>query len=105
MIHCTRTNSDNADFRKLVAELDADLTRRDGWDHAFYSQFNKIDALKFAIVAYERDEPVGCGAIKKYPPDAMEVKRMYVSPHNRGKGVATKILSVGARTGFQQMCS
>ncbi|HTQ65026.1 MAG TPA: GNAT family N-acetyltransferase [Puia sp.] len=92
MIHCIRTDSGNKDFQKLVAELDADLKIRDGVDNAFYSQFNKIDKIKYAIVAYENNEPVGCGAIKEYSENMMEVKRMYVLPALRGKGIASAVL-------------
>ncbi len=93
MVTCIRTNSQNNDFQKLVAELDADLKIRDGEDHGFYSQFNKIDKIKYAIVAYENKIPVGCGAIREFATDIMEVKRMFVLPEFRGKGIATKVLS------------
>ena len=92
MIRCIRTNSENEDFQKLVRELDADLSIRDGADHSFYAQFNKIDKIKYAVVAYDNEIPVGCGAIKEYLPETMEVKRMYVPPIRRGKGLATTIL-------------
>jgi putative acetyltransferase len=88
----SRTDSDNPDFIHLVKYLDADLAIRDGADHAFYNQFNKIAALKYVVVAYENDNPVGCGAIKEYAPNAMEVKRMYTLPEGRGRGIATTIL-------------
>lgn len=87
-----KTDSDNPDFRSLVAALDADLRVRDGADHGFYSQFNKIDTIKHAIVAYENNTPVGCGAIKQYSPGTAEVKRMYVLPVKRGKGIASSVL-------------
>jgi len=88
-----RTDSSDPDFIELVRHLDADLAQRDGEDHSFYAQFNKIDRIKHAIVAYEDDRPVGCGAIKEYAPGTMEVKRMYTAPENRGKGIASKVLS------------
>jgi putative acetyltransferase len=88
-----RTNSENTDFIKLVALLDADLKFRDGEDHAFYAQFNKIDKIKYAVVAYENEIAVGCGAFREYSPTTVEVKRMYVSENSRGKGIATKVLS------------
>jgi putative acetyltransferase len=93
MIRIIRTNSDNQDFVKLVKYLDADLAERDGNDHSFYAQFNKIDKIKYVVIAYENDQPVACGAIKEYLPDTMEVKRMYTSAENRGKGIASKILA------------
>lgn len=92
MITYIRTSSDNSDFIKLVSELDADLRIRDGEDHSFYAQFNKLDAIKYVIVAYEKRLPVGCGAIKEYSVDTMEVKRMYVSPDKRRMGIASGIL-------------
>ena len=93
MIRIVRTNSDNADFVTLVRLLDADLAARDGSDHSFYAQFNKIDKIKHAIVAYQDDKPIGCGAIKEFSKKAMEVKRMYTVPDSRGKGVASRILA------------
>ena len=93
MINIIRTSSDNHDFIELVKLLDADLTIRDGDKHTFYDQFNKIDNIRYVVVAYENNMPAGCGAIKEYKPDSMEVKRMYVVPENRKKGIASKILA------------
>jgi len=93
MITTIQTNSGNADFQQLVRLLDQDLATRDGADNAFYAQFNKIDLIQHAIVAYEGDVPVGCGAIKAFSPEAMEVKRMYVLPEKRGMGIASVVLA------------
>ena len=87
-----RTNSNNIDFQELVKELDADLKIRDGEEHAFFAQYNKIDLINHVVVAYMNDEAVGCGAIKQYDDDTMEVKRMFVKPTNRGNGIATMVL-------------
>ncbi|PHR14980.1 MAG: GNAT family N-acetyltransferase [Aequorivita sp.] len=88
-----RTESTNKDFIMLVKQLDADLAVRDGDDHPFYDQFNKIDSIKYAVVAYdENNTPVGCGALKQFEPDVMEVKRMYVPVEQRGKGIAVEVL-------------
>lgn len=92
MIELKYTDSNNPDFQQLVTLLDKDLRIRDGEDHAFYNQFNKIDAIKYVTVAYEYQIPVGCGAIKEYDTQTMEVKRMYVDESHRGKGIATLIL-------------
>jgi len=93
MIKTIRTDSSNQDFIKLVKWLDADLAKRDGDDHLFYAQLNKVDNIKYVVVAYENDKPVGCGAIREYTPNTMEIKRMYTSPEGRGKGIATKVLT------------
>jgi GNAT superfamily N-acetyltransferase len=93
VIKLIRTNSDHADFIELVRLLDAYLTIVDGEDHSFYNQYNSIENLKYVIVAFDNGEAVGCGAIKSSNSTSMEVKRMFVQPAARGKGLAKKILS------------
>lgn len=93
MIELLRTNSDNRDFIQLVKYLDADLAQRDGKDHSFYAQYNKIDAIRYAVIAYENGKPVGCGAMKEWEQGATEIKRMYTLGEERGKGIATRILN------------
>ncbi len=88
-----RTDATDPDFMKLVTLLDADLAARDGQEHSFYAPFNKINMIRHAVIAYENDQPVSCGAIKQYGEEAMEVKRMYTLPSYRGKGIAGKVLS------------
>ena len=88
-----RTDSDNNDFRELVALLDADLQIRDGAEHSFYAQFNKIDKIREVVVAYENEKVVGCGAFKEYEKGTAEIKRMFVCPENRGRGIAGEILA------------
>ncbi len=92
MISIVRTNSENEDFRALVTLLDGELQIRDGEEHHFYAQFNKIDNLREVVVAYFEEIAIGCGAIKAYTERTVEVKRMFVKAENRGKGVAGKIL-------------
>jgi GNAT superfamily N-acetyltransferase len=93
MIKVIRTNSSNSDFLMLVKSLDTLLAYLDGDDHAFYAQFNKVDALPYALVAYEGDLAVGCGAIKKMDEYTVEVKRMFVEDTQRKKGIATMLLT------------
>jgi GNAT superfamily N-acetyltransferase len=92
MTHIKRTTSEDQDFLILVKELDAELAVRDGDDHAFYSQFNKIDKIKHCVVLYENNLPVGCGAIRSFDNISIEIKRMYIHPLARNKGLATMIL-------------
>jgi putative acetyltransferase len=93
MLRFIRTNSDNPDFIQLVKLLDADLAEKDGAEHTFYSQFNKIDQIKHVIVAYQNEASVACGAIKEIAAHTMEVKRMYTLPDSRGNGIASEILA------------
>lgn len=87
-----RTTSEDSDFQELVRQLDAELRVRDGDEHAFYSQFNKLDTIKHAVVVYMDDEPVGCGALRAFDENAVEVKRMFVPLEYRGRGLATIVL-------------
>lgn len=81
------------DFIRLVAELDAGLAISDGEDHAFYDQFNKLDNIKHVLLAFLDGQAAACGAIKAFDANTMEVKRMYVQPPYRGRGMATQILA------------
>jgi GNAT superfamily N-acetyltransferase len=92
MINIIRTDSANPDFIQLIKYLDADLAKRDGDDHSFYAQYNKIDKIKHTVVLYEDGKAIACGAIKEFNPTTMEVKRMYTLPESRGKGIASTIL-------------
>lgn len=92
MITLVRTDATDPDFLELVAQLDADLKKRDGEDHVFYAQFNMVGLLQHILLAYQDDKAIGCGALKYFDADTMEVKRMFVLPGKRGKGVASKIL-------------
>jgi GNAT superfamily N-acetyltransferase len=87
-----RTDASHADFINLVAQLDADLAHRDGEEHRFYHQFNGIDNLTHCMLVLNNDVAIGCGAIKDFDTTAMEVKRMYVPPSLRGKGIASALL-------------
>ena len=91
-IQIKRTNSENRDFINLVKELDAYLKITDRDEHDFYNQFNHIDVLKNIVVIYFNEIAVGCGAIKKFDNNTVEVKRMFVCQEKRGSGVAQEML-------------
>ena len=87
-----RTDSQDEQFVALVRLLDGDLRIRDGAEHDFYAAYNKIDSIAHVVVAYVDDTAVGCGAIKKFDDGTIEIKRMYVRPEQRGKGIAGEVL-------------
>lgn len=92
MLTIVRTHSENADFIPLVKLLDEDLAIRDGDEHAFYNQFNKIVSINHVVIAYGDGTASGCGAIKHYDEGVMEVKRMFVLPEKRGLGIGGLLL-------------
>ena len=79
-------------FRLLRAETQP-TGERDGDEHAFYAQFNKIAVIRHAVLAYENDRAVACGAFKEFVPGTMEVKRMFTRPEARGKRIAALVLA------------
>lgn len=90
------TDSKNPDFVKLCAELDQDLVKAAGneVDQAAYNRLNRVDDLYDAFVAYASgDNPIGCAAFKVHPNGVAEVKRMFVLPKYRGKGVAQILIA------------
>ena len=93
MITIKRTNSDDSNFQELVKLLDLELQERDGEEHVFYAALNKTNTLNYVVVAYDQDEPIGCGALRNYSNNTMEVKRMFVPLHQRGQGIASTVLS------------
>ena len=92
MTKLKRTNSEDTDFQKLVRLLDEYLEIKDGKDHSFYAQYNKIDMIKNVVVYYDHDIAIGCGAFKEFDKETVEIKRMFVQPDFRGKGIGEIIL-------------
>src|SRR4051794_23253442 len=59
------------------------------------------------LVVYEDGEPIACGGLRALPDGAAEVKRMYVVPEARGRGVAAQLLArledEARRLGYQRV--
>ena len=88
-IRLVSEDSGNEDFLTLVNLLDVDLAIRDGDDHEFYQQFNGLQALKNAVVAYYNDIAIGCVAFKEFDACSADINRLYTKWETRGKGLAT----------------
>ena len=87
-----RTNSDHPDFKMLTALFDEYLIDIDGDEKDFFAQYNQI-YIDNVVVCYDGGTAVGCGAFKEYEPNVAEIKRMFVHPEHRNKGIASKVLS------------
>ena len=82
----------------LIEALNADLRARypegDGM-HYFRLDAHEVRPGRGAfIVAYDADVPLGCGAVRTTGAGVAEVKRMYVVPGARGRGIARRMLTV-----------
>jgi putative acetyltransferase len=102
-----RTSGDDPHFQLLVADLDKDLWARYPAIQQNFTPFNKIDPSARVVVAYTQNVPVGCGCFRPMEDEGtLEIKRMYVKPESRGKGIAKLVLSElekwGKDEGFTQ---
>jgi GNAT superfamily N-acetyltransferase len=92
MLHLIRTTSDNTDFQNLVKRLDKELWERYDQAQAAYAVHNKIERNSTVVVGYWHKAPVGCGCFKALDDSTAEIKRMFVAPEERSKGIASGIL-------------
>ena len=92
MLTIRRVTSEDSDFIQLVKMLDQDLNVRYDKQQEAYDVYNKIESIATVVVAYLNEKSVGCGCFKKYDETTIEIKRMFVKPEMRGRGIAKKIL-------------
>ena len=87
-----RTTSDDPGFRTLVAALDDELWQRYPDVQAEYAPHNAVDHIATVVVVVDGSRPIGCGCFKPRAPGTVELKRMFVMPEVRGRGVARQIV-------------
>ena len=87
-----RTSTNNPDFHYLISLLDHELWIELKEDQSTYDQYNKVQDISTAIIAYDSDKPVACGCFKEYDIKTVEIKRMFVVKTYRGKGISKIIL-------------
>src|SRR3954454_16168111 len=94
-IEITAERPDSADALALLSELDDAL-----WLHPYPPQSRhafSVDKLLREHVAFfvarVDDEPAACGGVKPFAGEYAEVKRMFVRPRHRGKGLGKAILN------------
>jgi GNAT superfamily N-acetyltransferase len=80
----------------LIAALNAELAAmypEPGANH-FRLDPDEIAPGKGAfLVVYQEGTPVGCGALRRLDADTGELKRMYMSPTLRGRGVGRQLVA------------
>ncbi len=107
MIILKRTTSNDKDFSRLTDCLDKDLRSRYGSTQDEFDQYNIIINLETVVIACIDTQPVGCGCFKIIEDDTVEVKRMFIEPAHRGKGIAAAILKElenwAGETGFSSI--
>jgi GNAT superfamily N-acetyltransferase len=85
---------DHPDVTRLIAAMGSELDLRYGGEDGL-SPARADDFLPpgLLLVADLDGVAVGCGGIRPYGEDAGEIKRMYVDPTVRGRGVARALLA------------
>lgn len=89
------TSPDTPDAFELLRELDEHLMSHPyppQSRHAFSVEKLLRERVVFFVTHYE-EKPAGCGGIKIFDGDYGEVKRMFVRPEFRGKGLGKAMLA------------
>jgi GNAT superfamily N-acetyltransferase len=91
-----RENYETFPSQALVAALNAELLDRyDGFDGSGGEQraadFEPPDGS--FLVGWDGEEPVACGGVVRYDETTAEIRRMYVAPSARGRGLSRLVLA------------
>lgn len=84
----------SADYAMLAKKLDDYYISLVGDVHLRYAAINDPKNMACIVVAYEKDTPIGCGCWKAVDQETAEVKRIYVEPEFRRRGVASAIIDL-----------
>ena len=91
-------------FLQLEKLLDEELHREFPGEMGQYTRHNKFNTPIKTILIFEKDIPIACGAIKELG-DHIEIKRMFVHPSQRGKGISKLMISelkkLGKKLGYE----
>ena len=81
--------------RALIAELDDYLNARYPAETNYLDPADELAKPHVCFVVARLDgNPIGCGAVKSMPAGYGEIKRVFVRPAGRGRGVARRIVAV-----------
>ncbi len=82
--------------RALIEALNAELSSRypePGATHFRLDPGEVTDGQGAFLIASSSGKPVGCGAVRRIEARTGEIKRMYVSPDARGRGIGRAVLA------------
>jgi putative acetyltransferase len=92
-VRVERAAWDAPEARTLRAALEAELVARYGTDTEPGAKPTADDILVFLVVREDDGRAVGCGALRAIDAQAVELKRMWVTPRARGRGIGRRLLA------------
>jgi GNAT superfamily N-acetyltransferase len=104
-----RVPADAAVATRLLAEYMGEIERRLGapFDPAQYPgpAPGELEPPRgLLLVAFDGEDPVACGAVRVIGPGVAEIKRMYVAPRARGRGLGRTLLRELERAAVELGC-
>ena len=87
-------SQNSKDYAMLAKKLDDYYISLVGDVHLRYAAVNDPRNMNCIIVAYEGSTPIGCGCWKALDGETAEVKRIYVEPQYRRRGIASTIIEL-----------
>jgi len=94
-LHTRRSTLASPEAARLIAALNAELTTtfpEPGATHFSLSDKQVAAGDGALLVAYLDDMAVGCGAVRRLDEAAAEIKRIYVDPSVRGRGIGRALV-------------
>ncbi len=90
-----RSTLSSPDANRLIAALNAELRKtfpEPGATHFSLNASQVADGDGAFLIAYIDDAAVGCGAVRRLDETTAELKRMYVDPSVRGRGIGRALI-------------
>lgn len=89
-----KTDGSDPDFVRLCECLDENLEELAGSkiDRSKYTKFNQLDNIHDVIVIYREGEAIASGAYRFYDEETVEIKRVYLRPEFRGRGIGKELV-------------
>jgi GNAT superfamily N-acetyltransferase len=90
-----RSALSSPDAARLIAALNAELRSafpEPGANHFSLHETQVAAGDGAFLIAWQDDMAVGCGAVRRLDANTVELKRMYVAPPVRGRGIARAIV-------------
>lgn len=103
------TNGEDPHFLMLCTQLDEELDQLAGGasKREPYLPLNSLEQMHDVVLAYEQGKAVGCCAFRVYGGETAELKRLFVKPEYRGRGLSKLLVEAleqrARRKGFQKM--